>query len=299
MTTKKRRKYNRILLLILCIPILYGGFHYIKLTTFSKKMNHPTLSIIAHRGASANAPENTLASVRQALEDCADKIEIDVHLSKDGEICVMHDSKVNRTTNGEGKIKNLTWKEIQELDAGSWFSQEFKGERVPTLQQVLNCVHGQSKLIIEIKNKSSYYPGIEKSIVDCIKQHGAENWCIVQSFHADVLEKIHQLAPNLELHKLEVFVIPSLKIAFDKAPHLFKPKTYIKSYNVNCFFLSNLIIKKLHTLNKKVNAWTCDSPSMINRMEYIGADGVITNEPGKIYEIKNRTVNPKLRVNSR
>ncbi|WP_321305972.1 glycerophosphodiester phosphodiesterase family protein [Marinifilum fragile] len=281
MTTKKR-KYKKILLLMLCIPILYGGFHYIKITTFSKTMTHSTLSVIAHRGASANAPENTLAAVKQALNDRANMIEIDVHLSKDGKICVMHDNKVNRTTDGKGRIKNLDWQYIQSLDAGAWYSSEFKGETVPLLQEVLNCVNGQSKLIIEIKNKSSYYPGIEKKVVDCIQQYKAENWCIVQSFHYDVLDKIHQLEPKLELHKLEVFVIPSLKIALGTTPHLFKPKDYIKSYNINCFFLSEGIVQKLHQLNKKVNAWTCDSPSVVNRMEYIGVDGVITNEPEAI-----------------
>lgn len=147
---------------MLCIPILYGGFHYIKITTFSKTMTHSTLSVIAHRGASANAPENTLTAVKQALNDRANMIEIDVHLSKDGKICVMHDNKVNRTTNGKGRIKNLDWQYIQSLDAGAWYSSEFKGETVPLLHEVLNCVNGQSKLIIEIKNKKLLLPGNRK-----------------------------------------------------------------------------------------------------------------------------------------
>ncbi|WP_421917932.1 glycerophosphodiester phosphodiesterase [Marinifilum sp.] len=282
----KKRKFRKSLLLILCVPILYGAFHSIKLTTFSKNTSPSSLSVIAHRGACAKAPENTLAAVKQALSDGVDMIEIDVHLSKDGEICVMHDNKVNRTTNGKGKIKNLNWKYIQSLDAGEWFSPEFKDEKVPLLHEVLDCVNGQAKLIIEIKNNSPYYLGIERKVVNCIHQHKAKNWCIIQSFHDNVLAKVHELDPNQELHKLEVFVIPSLKIAFDTAPHLFEPKDYIRSYNVNCFFLSRSIIKRIHALNKSTNAWTCNSLSVINRMEYIGADGVITNKPWRSQQNK-------------
>lgn len=226
-------------------------------------------------------PENTLAAVKQAINDKSDYIEIDVHESKDGEICVMHDRTVNRTTDGKGKIKNLTWKEIQKLDAGSWFSTEFENERVPSLEQVLQEINGRCKLLIEIKKGDPYYPDIEKKVVKIIQKHEAKKWCAVQSFNMDVINKIHKLDSSLELHKLEIFVLPAFKLAFDGLPHAFRPdeNPFIKAYNVNCFFLSSSIIKSIHACNKKVNAWTCDSPSIVNKMLSIGADGIITNEP--------------------
>lgn len=281
MSNKRKFTIKKIILILICIPLLYSGFHYIRLITYSDTDNHPERTVIAHRGAGGEMPENTLAAVKQAINDKSDYIETDVHESKDGEICVMHDRTVNRTTNGKGKIKNLTWKDIQKLDAGSWFSPEFKNERVPSLEQVIQEINGKCKLLIEIKKGDPYYPDIEEKVVKIIQKNDAQNWCAVQSFNMDVIRKIHKLDSSLELHKLEIFILPALNLAFDGLPHAFRPdeNPYIKAYNVNCFFLSSSIIESIHSYDKKVNAWTCDSPSIVNRMLSIGADGIITNEP--------------------
>ncbi len=281
MSKNKKTSIRKYILILFCIPLLYSGFHYIRLITYSGTDPFPKRTVIAHRGAGGEMPENTLAAVKQAIEDNSDYIEIDVHESKDGAICVMHDRSVNRTTNGKGKIKSLTWEEIQKLDAGSWFSPEFKNERVPLLEQVIQAINGRCKLLIEIKKGDPYYPDIEKKVVGIIQKHNAQQWCAVQSFNMDVIEKIHKLDSSLELHKLEVFVLPAFNFAFDGLPHAFRPdeNSYIKAYNVNCFFLSSSIIESIHASNKKVNAWTCDSPSIINKMLSIGADGIITNQP--------------------
>jgi len=281
MSRNKKISIKKYLLILFCIPIIYSGFHYIKLSTFSGTNKHPERTVIAHRGAGGEMPENTLAAVKQAMEDKSDYIEIDVHESKDGAICVMHDRTVNRTTNGKGKIKNLTWEEIQKLDAGSWFSPKFKNEKVPLLEQVIQAINGKCKLLIEIKKGDPYYPDIEEKVVRIIQKHNAQQWCAVQSFNMDVIEKIHRLDSSLELHKLEIFVLPSLNFAFDGLPHAFRPdeNPYIKAYNVNCFFLSSGIIESIHQSNKKVNAWTCDSEAVINRMIDLKVDGIITNKP--------------------
>ncbi|MDZ4165066.1 MAG: glycerophosphodiester phosphodiesterase family protein [Smithellaceae bacterium] len=111
---------------------------------------YPVL-VIAHRGASGSAPENTLAAFRKALEIGADMIELDVHLSRDGEVMVIHDDAVNRRTNGTGRVADLSRAELQQLDAGGWFGEEFRAEPIPALEEVLNIVKGRMRVNVEIK----------------------------------------------------------------------------------------------------------------------------------------------------
>jgi glycerophosphoryl diester phosphodiesterase len=120
-------------------------------------------TIIAHRGASGSAPENTLAAIELAIANKADMIEIDIHQTKDGKLVVIHDDKLDRTTTGKGKINELTLEEIKKHDAGSWFNTSFSNEKVPELKEVLELINGKCKLLIEIKGKPSDYSGLEKN----------------------------------------------------------------------------------------------------------------------------------------
>ncbi|WP_353948544.1 glycerophosphodiester phosphodiesterase family protein [Sporolactobacillus sp. Y61] len=119
-------------------------------------------AIFAHRGSKANRPENTLAAFEEAARVQSDGIELDVHLTKDQEVVVMHDEKVNRTTNGTGQIKQFTLRDLQELDAGSWFSGNYRKEKVPTLKEVLELLSDYSGVInIELKTDRNVYPGLK------------------------------------------------------------------------------------------------------------------------------------------
>ena len=156
--------------------------------------------VIAHRGASAYAPENTIAAFNKALDMAADGIEIDVHLTKDRHIVVSHDEKLGRTCNGTGFIKDFTLEELKKLDFGSWFSHEYANERIPTLDEIMYLLRDKDILLnIEVKNNLVIYEGIEKAIVDVIKEHKMVEKVIVSSFNHYCLREIKRLAPELKI----------------------------------------------------------------------------------------------------
>lgn len=139
--------------------------------------------VVAHQGASIVAPENTLASFRKALDMSADALELDVMLSKDGEVVVIHDTLVDHTTDGSGNVSDLTLAELKELDAGSWFAPEFSEERVPTLQEVMSLARGRALLEIEIKTRAFLPGSLERKVLDLIVENGIEKEVIVTSFN--------------------------------------------------------------------------------------------------------------------
>ena len=149
---------------------------------------------IAHRGASGYAPENTMAAFEKAVDMKADYFELDVQMTKDGKLVVIHDTSVDRTTDGSGMVKDLTLEEIHNLDAGSWFGEEFANERIPTLGEVLDEFRGKSGILIEIKSPS-LYPGIEEKIAAELSARNLDkpnnNKIIVQSFDQESVQIFH------------------------------------------------------------------------------------------------------------
>lgn len=151
---------------------------------------------VAHRGFSGKAPENTLAAIRMAIAmPFVHWMELDVQLSKDGVPVVIHDFTLDRTTNGHGKVKNMDWEHIRRLDAGSWKGRSFRGERVPSLEEVLSLASGRLRLNIELKTVGNMYPGIEQKVTDLISSKGMRDDVILTSFDTDVLKKIKEIAP--------------------------------------------------------------------------------------------------------
>ncbi len=135
--------------------------------------------VTAHRGASQDAPENTLASFTRALEAGADLVEFDVHVSADGDVIVLHDEKVDRTTDGSGEVHRLATKALRELDAGSWFSDAYAGERVPTLDETLDLLRGRAVPLIEVKVKRKRSKDAGERIVACLRRHGMLEGAVV------------------------------------------------------------------------------------------------------------------------
>ncbi|MDB5263030.1 MAG: hypothetical protein JWQ14_2311 [Adhaeribacter sp.] len=244
----------------------------------SKYQRH--VSLIAHRGASDGAPENTLAAVKKALQSKAAVIEIDVHQTKDAEVVLMHDVSVNRTTNGHGQIAHLTLTEIKKLDAGLWFDSVYRQERVPTLAETLQLVKGRKKLLIEIKKgRDEFYPGLEDKVLAIIQEHKARDWCIIQSFYDPVLEKIWNSEYAVPTHKLIVGKVPLIPLYFDHRLRWGNFDKYDRAIaiNANQYFTTRGFVKELHNSGFKTYPWTVDNPEAINRLLSIGADGIITN----------------------
>jgi glycerophosphoryl diester phosphodiesterase len=138
--------------------------------------------VIGHRGALGYAPENTMASFEKGLECGADLLEFDIRMSRDGALIVMHDASVSRTTDGHGRIEDMTLAEIKKLDAGSWFGSQYRGERVPTLIEVLDWAKGRVSLVIEIKRDPQSIPGIEQKLIEALNDRSMIDEVIAISF---------------------------------------------------------------------------------------------------------------------
>ncbi|GLI06844.1 glycerophosphoryl diester phosphodiesterase [Paenibacillus tyrfis] len=230
--------------------------------------------IIAHRGASNYAPENTMAAFRLALEMDSDGIELDLQLTKDGHVVICHDEELSRTTNGKGLIKDCTLDELRRLDAGSWYGESFAGERIPTLEEFLTLVC-DTKLIVnlEIKHIPYYYEGIEEKIVQAIQRFGMVDRVIVSSFDHYALRKTAELNPDIELGLLF-------------ATRLIEPWRYaaglpfaVRSMHPDYSFVDAEYIARCHEYGYAVYPYTANSPEWYKEMRRLGLDGVITNVP--------------------
>ena len=158
------------------------------------------MKIFAHRGASGYAPENTLTAIKKAIEMKADGIEIDIQLTKDGKIVVIHDWKVDRTTTGRGFVYELDFDYIRSLDAGQWYTKDFVGEVVPTLEEVLDVLPNDMMLNIEIKDTARKHSNIEEKMLEVLKKYPEKfDNIIVSSFHHDKIKRLQELEPKLKL----------------------------------------------------------------------------------------------------
>lgn len=274
-------------LLFALLLVLSSDFYFKeKFRSYSPQKLPINTAVIAHRGASGYAPENTLAAIRLALEQQADMIEIDVFLSKDGHVVVMHDASVNRTTNGKGKIADLTLTQLKKLDAGSWFDARFADEPVPTLAEVLAAVDGKAQLLIEIKQSGG---GIAQKVNDLVVQHQAQNWCIVQSFDTQVIENLHKIKSPLRKHQLVVGNLP-LFLPYHVNKKLNAGSVYqytrVQSVNLMYHFTTQNVIDQLHKQKQKAMVWTVNQPDDMRRLMRMGIDGVITNYPDKARAVR-------------
>lgn len=239
--------------------------------------------VLAHRGASKIAPENTAAAFQKALQMGADGVEFDVHLTKDKKLVVIHDERVDRTTDGSGYIKDLTLRELKKLDAGSYFSQRFSGERILTLEEALESVRSSKLINIEIKNIIIKYKHIEKEVISIIKKMKLESKVICSSFNHYSIAMIKQLSPEIKTGLLYV-------------SRLYKPWIYAKRMGVEAihpqyYSLSSDIIIHCHKDNIKVHVWTVDDKNTLKQMIYKGVDAVITSYPDIALESLNDSVN--------
>lgn len=239
--------------------------------------NLSIIKIIGHRGAAGLSPENTIPSIRLALKYEADRIEIDVRQTKDDIVVLMHDKKLDRTTNGKGELGNLSYEELKKLTIKSNTEKDIK---VPTLKEVIDIVKNtQSELLIEVKAGDEKYPNIEKNILAILadSEFPIER-TIIQSFNNDILKRFHGLNPTLRLHKLML------------TGFFFRPKKYphIEEFTINYLFLTKGKVSKVHNLNKKINVWTVDDEKTMRKMIKLGVDGIITNFPNKLNTVSQR-----------
>ena len=275
------KKWIRRLLFFLLVSVVYVLSNLSSVLFFGKEETIRKVTITGHRGAAGLAPENTLAAINKGISLGADRIEIDLQQTSDGVVVVLHDETVDRTTNGTGEVKNQSFEEIKKLDAGSSFSPDFKGEKIPSLEEVLQTVNGQCDLVIEIKQGNNYYPNIIEHTIALIKKYEATDWCIIHSFNLSALIETHRQFPELRLHRLFVAKFRGLPFIYDGSISRFdiEKYPYFEEYSIMYAFATKRIIEFLHKHGKKVNVWTVDDKKHINRLINLGVDGIITDRP--------------------
>ncbi len=234
----------------------------------------------AHRGASHDAPQNTLAAFRLALETGADGVELDVQVCRDGEVVVIHDFTVDATTDGQGRVKDKPLAELKELDAGSWFDARFAGQRIPTLQEVMVEVGPQLLLNIELKTKGLDSASLAAEVVRLIEDHNLGHRAIVSSFNPLALRQVKRLNPRINTGLLYFFDLPG---------HLARSLLIFLGHPDALHPEKGLITRKYVAWAKargyRVNAWTVDEPAEMERLIALGVDGIITNRPDVLNEV--------------
>ena len=227
--------------------------------------------VIAHRGASAETPENTIAAFELALRQDAYAIELDVHLSKDNQPVVIHDFTLERTSDGFGPVRERTVRELKRLDAGGWHGPQFRGQRIQTLQEVLERFRDRTRFWIELKGGSDLYPGIEERVVSMIEIYEVVERALVQSFDPNALAQIGALNPEILLGML---------VARPPLETLWKAPGAARAICPGVHLLSAAAVSAIRGAGLECYAWTVNEPAQMDRLVEWGVSGVITDRPG-------------------
>jgi len=242
-----------ILLLLFCV------LFFATRPTFA----HST-TIIGHRGASGYEPENTLRSFQRALDMQVDMIELDVFVCKSGQVVVIHDATINRTTNGRGSIKNLTWRQLRHYKTA-------KGEHIPLLSEVLDLVDQRAIVNIEIKDPQASKPVAQLIHEYITRDHWNPDNFIVSSFHQDVIQEFHSMYPAIKTG----LIVENKKIdPIDTANELHAHYVVLHYPLIN-----KELIGRAHACRKKIFAYTVNSPTVAKKLQKLNIDGIITNYP--------------------
>ena len=232
------------------------------------------IEIIAHRGASYLAPENTVASSRLAFELGADAVEVDIYLSADNKIVCIHDANTKRTAGADHVVKNTDSEILRSLDAGSWKSAEYKGEKIPFLKEVIKSVPRGKKLVVELKCGSEVLPLLKKTVG---KYSKSREFAFI-AFNFQTITDTKKTFPDNPCHWL-----CSNKILLEKNLP-FVPGAGLDGVSLSYGLIDEQVAKKVRELNLELFSWTVDDPAEARRLMPLGVKGITTNRPGWLRE---------------
>ena len=268
---KKALFLRKIMVALTIVSIIIDGV-YVYISSVNNPFDNVELmtlpEVTSHRGNSVKAPENTISAFEYAIKDMSDYIELDVQETADGELVVMHDPSLKRTTGINKKVAAVTLAYIKSLDAGSYFSDEFKDERVPTLKETLEYVDKQVKLNIEIKATDTNISRISKKVADLIEEYELQDDCIVTSMKYDVLKAIKKCNEDIKTGYI-------ISIAYGN----FYNMAYVDAFSMNYAFVNKNTVDAVHARGKKVLVWTVNSAEKIENLTALGVDNIITDDP--------------------
>jgi glycerophosphoryl diester phosphodiesterase len=230
--------------------------------------------IIGHRGASAEAPENTLAAFRRAAELGAAGFETDLRVTSDGEFLLLHDARVNRTTDGRGQVDELPLAALRRLDAGSWFDKKFAGERIPTLDEALGLA-GELGLRIYLEVKAPLSGSLPRALAERLRNTGRLDRVVVLAFDGATIAAVREAEPGLETALLTDRARGAVKQAQRAGAKQLAPRHTRATPR---------LVRQAREAGLGVVVWTVNRRSEMRRMLSIGVDGIMTDYPGRLRE---------------
>jgi glycerophosphoryl diester phosphodiesterase len=237
----------------------------------------------AHRGASREAPENTVAAFDLAIEQGAELIELDVHLSRDGRLVVHHDFDLQRTAGCAARIGDLDWEDLRKLDVGSWLHPRFGHERLQTLDAVLERYGTRLLLNVEIKVDKDPHPGIEDLVAQAIAEHSLADRVVVSTFDVETFLRLRRRNPNVRASLL--FEVPSLRAGGLSAQDHLDAAFVIASHfgavglHLDHSLINRNVMDRAAYLNLGVLAWTVDDEQQMSRLARLGVEVILSNSP--------------------
>ena len=299
--TKKFLLYSAPFFLLFGALSLFEPYLYRHLfaSTDIDRLGGKEFQVIAHKGASGLAPENTMSAFRKALELGVDQIELDVRHTKDEEIIVFHDQRLDRVTRDSlgnqvtGDVHDYTLAELQQFEVGSWFDSQYKSEKIPTLQEVLDFIDGRVTVLIEIKHMDHphYHDFAEKLVEVVLSEENGEDWIILQSYEPKYLDEVHELDPLIQTKALIIGEDSAPLIAFyvETRIHMGRAKesNRMKAINPQWETLSPRRIFQMHAKGYEVHAYPVNEREDMIKMLNAGVDGIITDFPNVAIQLRN------------
>ncbi len=234
----------------------------------------PKPVIFAHRGASTYAPENTLAAFRAAIEQGADAIELDAKLTRDGEVVVFHDSTLKRITGIEGRVNRFRLAELKAMDAGSFFSPEFRGEKIPTLGEVFGEIGSNLLINVELTNYNSPGDNLVEKVIEAVEQHQIADRLLFSSFDPRNLLRIRRYLPETPV---AILALPGIAGFINRSwfGRRIAPKI-VHPFHTD---VGLSYIRKQHHIGRRVHTWTVNEREVIRNLFLAGIDGIFTDDP--------------------
>ncbi len=234
----------------------------------------PNPAIIAHRGASAYAPENTLAAFELAVRQKADAIELDAQLTVDGHVVVFHDKTLDRTTEGQGRVTDSKLADLRRLDAGSHFDVAYRGEQIPTLDEVFDLAGKKTFINVELKNDTSPMDRLPEKVAEIVKKHNLADRVMFSSFNPIALIRIRRILPEIPIGLL---ADTGNKGAWARS--WIGTFLHYQSLNPDMVDVDRRLVEHTHRRGRSILVYTVDQPEDMRRLFQLGVDGIFTDDP--------------------
>ncbi|MGB7337492.1 MAG: glycerophosphodiester phosphodiesterase family protein [Phototrophicaceae bacterium] len=234
--------------------------------------------VFGHRGASAYRPMNTIPAFEFAADQGADGVELDVHLTKDGELIIVHDFTIDHTTNGSGTVTDMTLAELKSFDAGSWFGADYAGLQLPTLDEVFEAVGQRLIINVEIKSLSQTADGTEEAVAACIRKHNMSERVIVSSFNPYILPRFRAIDPEIPIG----YLLHPASVS-DQSHTIVTPSHYEALHYFHEMIGDEELSFALEN-NAVINTWTVNDPELAKLLVGKGVRGIITDTPDVMIE---------------